>query len=180
MQPDTFVGYCCEPATWPCAGNCAVAPGQVLCPQQVGQDGLMRSRARRWARVVDEATWPEILRRYLLATRATMPHPDADHLAADSALMDDDTTAVKVAHLLETQPYHRCPSLLPNWQPLCLLLVDILCCQWCSRCHVSGSMVKGQVLVIACTRPLYFLNLCTSDLFISVFSPFDLASCMLA
>lgn len=36
---------------------------------QVTQSGSTRSRARRWARVVDSATWPEILKRYLLSSR---------------------------------------------------------------------------------------------------------------
>ncbi len=80
---------------------------------QVGQDGLMRSRARRWARVVDEATWPEVLRRYLLATRATLPQPSADDLSADPATLDDDVIAVCAAELLAGRPYHRCAPHMP-------------------------------------------------------------------
>lgn len=70
----------------------------------------MRSRARRWARVVDEATWPEVLRRYLLATRATLPQPSAVDLSADPALLDDDVIAVCAAELLAGRPYYRCSS----------------------------------------------------------------------
>lgn len=75
--------------------------------QQVGQDGLMRSRARRWARCVDEATWPEVLRRYLLASRATLPQPSAADLSADSALADDDVAAVCAAEFLADRPFYR-------------------------------------------------------------------------
>ena len=82
----------------------------------------MRSRARRWARVVDEATWPEVLRRYLLATRATLPQPSADDLSADPASLDDDVIAVCAAELLAGQPYHRCAQLFsPSGLPVCSL-----------------------------------------------------------
>ncbi|BDA50716.1 probable tyrosine-protein kinase BAZ1B at N-terminal half [Coccomyxa sp. Obi] len=89
--------------------------------EKVGQDGLMRSRARRWARVVDEATWPEVLRRYLLATRATLPQPSADDLSADPASLDDDVIAVCAAELLAERPYHRLAA------PLHLRLLLTLC-----------------------------------------------------
>jgi hypothetical protein len=65
--------------------------------------------------VVDEATWQEILRRYLLGTRAMLPLPDAAELAAGAAHLDDDGAAVKAAQLLEAQPFHRC--VLPPRRP---------------------------------------------------------------
>ena len=38
----------------------------IIMSLQVGQEGYMRSRARRSARVVDDATRTEVLRRFLL------------------------------------------------------------------------------------------------------------------
>ena len=67
----------------------------------------MRSRARRWARVVDEATWPEILRRYILATRATMQQPSAADISGDVSALDDDSAAIRAAGQLGLQPFHK-------------------------------------------------------------------------
>lgn len=52
----------------------------------------MRGRARRWFAVLTDATWPEVLRRYLLATRveiAAAPTIDGD---GDGEEEDDDDT----------------------------------------------------------------------------------------
>jgi hypothetical protein len=106
----------------------------------------MRSRARRWARVVDEATWPEILRRYLLATRAMMPQLEAADLAADSATLDDDATAIKAAQLLETQPYHRCAAIFSR----------------CVHPRVSGPVQLDEDKAI--TMPAAAVNLCRACL----------------
>ena len=45
-----------KPAEW------VLLEGQIcaFCITRVGQEGAMRSRARRWARCCDEATWPEV------------------------------------------------------------------------------------------------------------------------
>ena len=75
--------------------------------EQVGQEGYMRSRARRWARVVDDATWPEVLRRYLLATRAMLPQPSEAELARDVSCIDDEEAAVMAASLLAQQSFLR-------------------------------------------------------------------------
>ena len=82
----------------------------------------MRSRARRWARCCDEATWPEVLRRYLLASRASLPRPPTAHAggaAADgdapeeaASSLDDDAAAVRTAELLTEQPFYRYGSCL--------------------------------------------------------------------
>ena len=80
---------------------------------QVGQEGYMRSRARRWARVVDDATWPEVLRRYLLATRAMLPQPSEAETAGDVSNIDDDATAVLAASLLSEQSFLRCLPTAP-------------------------------------------------------------------
>lgn len=83
---------------------------------QVGQEGYMRSRARRWARVVDDATWPEVLRRYLLATRAMLPQPSAQDLASDVSCIDDDAAAVMAASILSERSFLRwvAPSQWPE------------------------------------------------------------------
>ena len=77
---------------------------------QVGQEGYMRSRARRWARVVDDATWPEVLRRYLLATRAMLPQPPLQELAGDVSCTNDDAAAVMAASMLSEQSFLRCSA----------------------------------------------------------------------
>jgi hypothetical protein len=84
----------------------------------------MRSHARRWARCCDEATWPEVLRRYLLASRANLPRPLPPALALDAACegdggdgggaaapdqapLDDDGAAVLAAEQLDAKPFYR-------------------------------------------------------------------------
>lgn len=71
----------------------------------------MRSRARRWARVVDDATWPEVLRRYLLATRAMLPQPSLQELASDVSCIEDDAAAVMAASMLSEQSFLRWAAL---------------------------------------------------------------------
>ncbi|KAK2078741.1 hypothetical protein QBZ16_003581 [Prototheca wickerhamii] len=60
-------------ARWPLDGEGlgALYHQLTLCCliEQQNQDPPMKARARRWARVLTPNTWPEILRRYLLATR---------------------------------------------------------------------------------------------------------------
>lgn len=119
---------CCAPSC--CAHSWAVQAQHLLhlypqsaCPHwalkrgtlshaQVGQEGLMRSRARRWARVMDEATWPEVLRRYLLVSRAALPRPDQaaapDQAPEAAALLDDDAASVRFAGLLAERPFYEC------------------------------------------------------------------------
>ena len=105
-------------ASWTLSNICFCTKlnlSRMLCVQ-VGQEGYMRSRARRWARVVDDATWPEVLRRYLLATRAMLPQPSEAELARDVSCIDDDEAAVMAASLLAQQSFLRCVI-----QRLCIL-----------------------------------------------------------
>ena len=77
---------------------------------QIGMEGVVRSRAKRWARVIDDATWPEVLRRYLLASRAGLPVPEGlDALADDppTAHLSDDAACIVAAKQLAEQPYHK-------------------------------------------------------------------------
>ena len=86
---------------------CVKSDVRLMSSEQVGQEGYMRSRARRWARVVDDAPWPEVLRRYLLATRAMLPQPSEAELARDVSCIDDDEAAVMAASLLAQQSFLR-------------------------------------------------------------------------
>lgn len=54
--------------------------------------GAPKSAARRWAKVLSQATWPEVLRRHLLTTRAGVAVPlaavevnDAENLDSTSS-----------------------------------------------------------------------------------------------
>ena len=75
----------------------------------MGMEGVVKSRAKRWARVIDESTWPEILRRYLLASRTGLAVPEGmaelDN-QADTGLMDDHYACILGAKLLAEMPYH--------------------------------------------------------------------------
>ena len=77
----------------------------------MGMEGVVRSRAKRWSRVIDERTWPEILRRYLLASRAGLPVPEGmastTLQSIDTAALDDNAACITAAKLMETHPYHR-------------------------------------------------------------------------
>ncbi len=93
----------------------------------------MRSRARRWARVVDDATWPEVLRRYLLATRAMLPQPSPQELTSDVSCIDDDAAAVMAAMLLTERSFLRCAC-------SCILLVTA-CASCTSQMHSCPSVL---------------------------------------
>ncbi|DBA68705.1 TPA: hypothetical protein ACH3X2_013498 [Trebouxia sp. C0005] len=92
---------------------------------QVSEEGPGKSRARRWARVVhkNSFTWPEILRRYLLATRAKTGIPQAQLMQADTALslLPDNVAAVKGALELASKPWYRLSG------PMHLRLLTALC-----------------------------------------------------
>lgn len=75
----------------------------------MGMEGVVKSRAKRWARVIDEATWPEILRRYLLASRTGLPVPHNLHqfdAQTEAAGLDDHTACIVGAKLLSEIPFH--------------------------------------------------------------------------
>ena len=70
---------------------------------------MVKSRAKRWARVIDEATWPEILRRYLLASRTGLPVPEdlqRFDAQADTGSLDDHTACIVGAKLLSEVPFY--------------------------------------------------------------------------
>ncbi|CAD7702456.1 unnamed protein product [Ostreobium quekettii] len=73
---------------------------------QVGQTGMARSRARRWARVVDHATWPEVLRRYLLASREAQGVAKVDVRDTAVEFMDDHQIAQRAAEDLGSSPFY--------------------------------------------------------------------------
>lgn len=76
---------------------------------QMGMEGVVKSRAKRWGRVIDEYTWSEILRRYLLASRAGLAVPDnLDQVdnQTDTGGMDDNLACIVGAKLLAEMPYH--------------------------------------------------------------------------
>ena len=108
---------------------------------QVGEEGSAKSRARRWARVVNNNsfTWPEILRRYLLATRAKSGIPQAQLQLPDAglSLLPDNVAAVKGALELGHKPWYRWghwyPSMtkrIPRYAPDVLLQRA----KWCDEC----------------------------------------------
>ena len=75
----------------------------------MGMEGVVKSRAKRWARVIDEATWPEILRRYLLASRTGLPVPPDLHrfdAQTETGALDDHTACIVGAKLLSEMPFH--------------------------------------------------------------------------
>ena len=79
---------------------------------QINEEGPAKSRARRWARVLEKNSysWPEVLRRYLLATRAKTGIPQPQLLQPDThlSLLPDNVAAVKGALELANKPWWRC------------------------------------------------------------------------
>ena len=77
----------------------------------MNEEGPGKSRSRRWARVFHKSTctWPEILRRYLLATRAKTGIPQAQLTTPDPhlSLLPDHVAAVKGALQLAAKPWYR-------------------------------------------------------------------------
>ena len=77
---------------------------------QISMEGVVKSRAKRWANCLDEFTWPEILRRYLLASRVGMTLQEHLHTAdetVDTSTLDDDSACMLGARLLARLPAHR-------------------------------------------------------------------------
>lgn len=120
---------------------------------QVSQTGSVRSRARRWARVIDSYTWPEILKRYLLTSRRALfawNHDGALHLELYFAKpgqfqpglsicggsvysipiedMDDSQAALRAAKDLTRMPYYKLDPNL-HLRLLHTLCNDIVSCQ---------------------------------------------------
>ena len=72
------------------------------------QHGISTAKARKWARVTTASTWPEVLRRYLLASRAA--HPIADEVLtrsdAEVPYLRDHEVAVRAALVLAEDAWY--------------------------------------------------------------------------
>jgi hypothetical protein len=93
----------------------------MMCMHDVGACAVKRSRAKRWGRTLDQQTWPEVLRRYLLASRAGLPMSDEDLQGAELTELSPDAIAVQAALQLGRQPWW---TLSPALQTL---LLSTLC-----------------------------------------------------
>lgn len=110
------------------AGHCTIwwvlhseAGGDCALVTVRSRDAVKRSRAKRWGRVLDSHTWPEVLRRYLLATRAGLPMSDEQLAAADVADLGADAVAVHAALQLGRQPWWTLSAALHA------MLLSVLC-----------------------------------------------------
>ncbi|KAK9821961.1 hypothetical protein WJX81_005263 [Elliptochloris bilobata] len=106
--------------------------------EQAGQEGAIRARARRWTRMLGDATWPEVLRRYLLFTRQGGRGAAAEAAAAADGTppgrLDDRAAALVAAHALAEQPH---------WQlgpELHLRLLAALC-----NDITEGAILKAEI-----------------------------------
>ncbi|KAL6770363.1 hypothetical protein ACKKBG_A34655 [Auxenochlorella protothecoides x Auxenochlorella symbiontica] len=95
----------------------------VLCCliEQYNHDPPAKARSHRWSRVLTASTWPEILRRYLLTTRADQGPPAED---ACPLSLDNDQVALLAARKLETTAWHQLEPEL-HLRLLCTLCYDI-------------------------------------------------------
>lgn len=67
---------------------------------------MFQCRSRRWARLFDETTWPEVLRRYLVATRAhRVALVSLESAPQEIAVMDNDSVALLAGVLLGRQHF---------------------------------------------------------------------------
>eukprot|EP00892_Ulva_mutabilis_P000579 jgi/Ulvmu1/10521/UM064_0059.1 len=82
---------------------------------------LKRSRAKRWGRLLDLHTWPEVLRRYCLATRAGLPMSEEHLRSVDVGAMTADEIAVHAALRLGRAGWWTLPP------PLHTRLLSTLC-----------------------------------------------------
>ncbi len=78
----------------------AFALSQWIC-LQINGGGPFASHVKRWARLLERggadapgSSWPELLRRYLLASRGGSPVTEQDMERDDYALMSDDMVGV--------------------------------------------------------------------------------------
>ena len=98
----------------------------------MSMEGVVKSRAKRWANCLDEFTWPEILRRYLLASRVGMTLQEQLHTAdetVDTSTLDDDSACMLGARLLAKLPAHR-------WVFVLLMAIEYLYqTSSASNCH---------------------------------------------
>ena len=77
---------------------------------QMSMEGVVKSRAKRWANCLDEYTWPEVLRRYLLASRVGMTLPESlrnAEASVDTAALDDNSACILGAKLLAKMPFYK-------------------------------------------------------------------------
>jgi hypothetical protein len=95
---------------------------------------VKRSRAKRWARVMDAFTWPNILRRYLLASRADRPITESDVASDDLISFTPDQLAVKIALAVGAHRWWQLPGEM-HVRALALLCDDML----------NGAAVRGAL-----------------------------------
>lgn len=124
--------------------------GHVACSRASVCAAVKRSRAKRWARILDTHTWPNILRRYLLATRADLPITEQDVATDDILSLTPDRLAVKSALLLGSG--ERWWSLPPELHVrLLALLCDDLLQGAALRAELTGRIdATTQLIVRAC------------------------------
>ncbi|RMZ52560.1 hypothetical protein APUTEX25_003703, partial [Auxenochlorella protothecoides] len=96
---------------------------EIMCCliEQYNHDPPAKARSHRWSRVLTASTWPEILRRYLLTTRADQGPPAED---ACPLSLDNDQVALLAARKLETTAWHQLEPEL-HLRLLCTLCYDI-------------------------------------------------------
>ena len=127
-------------------------------------DAVKRSRAKRWGRLLDLQTWPEVLRRYCLATRAGLPMSEEQLRSLDVAAMTADEVAVHAALRLGRTGWWM---LSP---PLHTRLLSTLCddisqgarlrteiaarCEEASQLHVRPSPPRPHTCVTVAELPL--------------------------
>ena len=102
--PDlVHAGLCADAAATCLVSTCGPA---LQAAEQ--QHGISTAKARKWARVTTASTWPEVLRRYLLASRAA--HPIADEVLtrsdAEVPYLRDHEVAVRAALVLAEDAWY--------------------------------------------------------------------------
>ena len=109
---------------WPLDHSASLVPlysQLLLCCllEQLNRDAPMKSRARKWTRILTNATWPEVLRRYIKVTRVPTEkeleegvyEPVADLQSPPRGLYSDDFSKLKdeVCEYLETKGWWEMP-----------------------------------------------------------------------
>ena len=59
--------------------------------------GVFKSQGRRWLRTADEATWPELLRRHLLFSRAAAAVPLVAVQGVPHHILDDQASCTNLS-----------------------------------------------------------------------------------
>lgn len=109
------------PAETPALQELYLALVRFLVLMLIQEHGPAYLKAKRWGRVVNGATWPEVLRRYLLLSRANQAVTESQLDCTEWWSMEDDVLAVKAALMLARTP----PQALPP--AFHLRLLHMLC-----------------------------------------------------